>query len=104
MRGPFYTETPLQPPVTPHSELIPLPEDRTVDFYERGYTEPRLELPEWVYNLAVSPGTTDRTSPIDQQAIRTNRLVDRLIERLGRPTAPSARQLTGGGEHYTDSN
>jgi len=95
MQGTLYTGTPPQPPVTPHSELIPLPEDRTVDFYERGYTEPRLELPEWLYNLAVSPGTTDRTSPIDQQALRTNRLVQRWIERWGRQSAPSARQLPG---------
>jgi len=88
MPGTLYTRT-------PHPELVPLPEDRTVDFYERGYTEPRLELPEWLYNLAVSPGATDRTSPIDQQAIRTNRLVQRWIERWGRQSAPPTRQLPG---------
>ena len=87
-QGTPYTET-------PHSELIPLPEDRTVDFYEPGSNEPRLELPEWLYNLAVPPGATDRTSPIDQQAIRTNRLVQRWIERWGRQAAPPARQLPG---------
>jgi hypothetical protein len=91
----LYTGTPPQPPVTPRSELIPLPEDRTVDFYERSYTEPRLELPEWLYNLAASPGTTDRTSPVDQQTIRTNRLVQRWIERWGRQSAPAARQVPG---------
>src|SRR5215468_728325 len=82
-----------QPPVTPHFELIPLPEEGTVDFYERGYSEPQFELPEWLSNLAVSSGNTDHTSPTDQQTIRTNRLVQRWIERWGRQSVSTARQL-----------
>ncbi len=93
MQGTLYNGTPPQPSVTPRFELIPLPEAGTVDFHERGYTEPQFELPEWLYNLAVSSGATDRTTPIDQQTIRTNRLVQRWIERWGRQSVPTARQL-----------
>ena len=82
-----------QPPVTPHFGLIAFPEEGAVDFHEHGYTEPQLELPEWLSNLAVSSGSTDHTSPIDQQAVRTNRLVQRWIERWGRQSVPTARQL-----------
>ena len=93
MQGTLSTGTPPQPPVTSHFEPIPLPEAGTVDFHERGYTEPQFELPEWLYNLAISSGATDRTTPIDQQTIRTNRLVQRWIERWGRQSVPTARQL-----------
>ncbi len=92
-QGTLYAGTSPQPPVTQHFELVPLPEAGTIDFHERGYTEPRFELPEWLYNLTVSPGATDRTTPIDQQTIRTNRLVQRWIERWGRQSVPMAQQL-----------
>jgi hypothetical protein len=93
MQGTLYNGTPPQPSVTPRFELIPLPEAGTVDFHGHGYTEPQFELPEWLYNLAVSSSATDRTTPIDQQTIRTNRLVQRWIERWGRQSVPTTRQL-----------
>jgi len=86
-------ETSPQQSVTSHFELIPLPGEGVVDFHDRGYTEPQFELPEWLSNLAVSSGGTDHTSPIDQQTIRTNRLVQRWIERWGRQSVSTARQL-----------
>jgi len=82
----------LKPPSTPHSEMILLPEDAIAIFEEYNQTDPQLELPWWLRNIMVSTGTPDRTSPIDQESIRTNRLVQRWLERWGR--RPSTQQTS----------
>lgn len=92
MQEPFYGETKPELPATSHSELVLLPDDVMDILNEYGQTEPQLELPWWLHNIAIS---TDRTSPVDQQTIRTNRLVQRWIERWGRQSASPVQQLPG---------
>ncbi len=43
-----------------------------------------LELPEWLHRLTISSGKDRRPGPIDEERIRTNRLVQRWLERWGR--------------------
>jgi len=92
MQEPLYNEAKPELPATSHSELVLLPENVMDILTEYGQTEPLLELPWWLHNLSTS---TDRTSPVDQQTIRTNRLVQRWIERWGRQPAPPGQQLPG---------
>jgi len=84
MQESFQNGEESKPLSTPHSEMILLPEDFTAIFEEYNRTEPQLELPWWLRNIMVSSGTLDRTSPIDQESIRTNRLIQRWLERWGR--------------------
>ena len=83
-----------KPPSTPNYEMILLPEDVMAIFEEHYQTDPQLELPWWLRNIKVSTGTPDRTSPIDQESIRTNRLVQRWLERWGRrpPTQQKSQE------------
>ena len=71
-------------PSHPHLEMDLLPEDMAAFFDEHSQTEPQLELPWWLHNIVVSAGTGYRNGPIDQESIRTNRLVQRWLERWGR--------------------
>lgn len=41
-------------------------------------TEPQIEIPHWLRNLATAPGTN---GPVDQESLRNNRLVQRWVER-----------------------
>ena len=81
-------------PATPHSEMVLLPEDALAVFDEDGQTDPQLELPWWLRNVMASTGTLDHTSPIDQESIRTNRLVQRWLERWGRRPPSPTQQTT----------
>jgi hypothetical protein len=65
-------------------ELELLPEDLATFFDENSQTDPQIELPWWLRNIAISTSHTQGNRPIDQQSIRTNRLVQRWIERWGR--------------------
>jgi hypothetical protein len=86
------SETEPELPTTPCSELVLLPEN-VMDVLDE-YSQSELQLPWWIHNIAIS---TDRTSPVDQQTIRTNRLIQRWIERWGRQPAPPMKQLPGEG-------
>lgn len=66
-------------PTVPHSDMGLLPEDMATFFDQHDQTEPRLELPPWLRNAINRPD-----GPIDQETIRTNRLVQRWIERWNR--------------------
>jgi hypothetical protein len=88
----LYSETEPELPATSRSELVLLPENVMDILDEYGQFEP--QLPWWIHNIAIS---TDRTSPVDQQTIRTNRLIERWIERWGRQSAPPVQQLPGEG-------
>ena len=94
MQESFQNAEVSNPPSTPHSEMILLPEDVIAIFEEYSQTDPQLELPWWLRNIKVSTGTPDRTSPIDQESIRTNRLVQRWLERWGRrpPTEQKSQE------------
>ncbi len=75
-------------PHSPHSEPVLLPED--MDAFIDGHTptEPRVELPDWLRNAALH----NANGPIDQESVRTNRLIQRWIERWGRH--PGTQELS----------
>jgi hypothetical protein len=61
---------------TPHPEIVLLPEDMQAFFDEHFQTDPQHEIPWWLRNVA--PGTS---VSIDPESMRTNRLVQRWLER-----------------------
>jgi len=74
-----YLNQPL-PPI-PHDAMALLPEDMVAFFDQHTTTDPQIELPWWLHNLTnVSHGH----GPIDQESSRTNRLVQRWLERWGK--------------------
>lgn len=76
----FNRDSALPPiPHIPHSELMMLPEDMGAFIDEHTQTEPRMQLPWWLRNAAL----LNANGPIDQESMRTNRLIQRWIERWG---------------------
>ena len=71
------------PPVD-HPEIELLPEDMLAFFDGYAQTDPQLELPWWLRKITISSKDGQGNLPIDQDSIRTNRLVQRWIERWGR--------------------
>lgn len=86
---PLLNRNPALPPIphTPHAESMLLPEDLGAFIEEHTQTEPRMELPWWLRNAAL----INANGPIDQESMRTNRLIQRWIERWGRH--PNMREL-----------
>jgi hypothetical protein len=66
-------------PHSPHYEPMLLPEDMDAFIDGHSETEPRMELPAWLRNAALH----NANGPIDQESMRTNRLIQRWIERWG---------------------
>lgn len=66
-----------------HAEIELLPEDMFAFFEEHSRTDPQLELPWWLRKITITRGDNDTSKPIDQESIRTNRLVQRWVERWG---------------------
>ncbi len=77
--------------ITNHPEIELLPEDIIAFFDEHAQTDPRLELPWWLRNITVSSKDEQGSRPIDQHSIRTNRLVQRWIERWGRQASATLK-------------
>jgi hypothetical protein len=71
-------------------EIDLLPEDMYAFFEEHARTDPQLELPWWLRKITVANGDAETSRPIDQESIRTNRLVQRWVERWGRQSQPSS--------------
>lgn len=65
-------------------EIELLPEDMFAFFEEHSQTDPQLELPWWLRKITITSGDDETGKPIDQESIRTNRLVQRWVERWGR--------------------
>lgn len=83
----------LDQPLPPHDAMALLPEDMVAFFDEHTATDPQIELPWWLHNLTnVSHGN----GPIDQESFRTNRLVQRWLERWGKQ--PSHSHEPGGNQ------
>jgi hypothetical protein len=94
------TESPMNgvPPFNPnldqhdprisYQDLALLPEDMSSFIDEHSLTDPRIELPWWLHNITVASRANDSNRPIDQESIRTNRLVKRWLERWGRQPTP----------------
>ena len=84
-------------PHIPHQELVLLPEDMSSFIDEHSLTDPRLELPWWLHNIAVASRANNSNEPIDQERIRTNRLIQRWLERWG--YQPSSQDTHGENYH-----
>ncbi len=76
-----------------HPEIELLPEDMIAFFDEHEQTEPQLELPWWLRKITIASKDEQMGRPIDHTSIRTNRLVQRWIERWGRQTSTSLRSI-----------
>jgi len=87
-------------PLASHSEIELLPEDMMAFFEEHAQTDPQLELPWWLRNIAISSKDKQGNRPIDHHSIRTNRLVQRWIERWGRQSSTTLKP-TGEEEEGT---
>jgi hypothetical protein len=74
----------LPPLFFDHPEIELLPEDMFAFFEEHTRTDPQLELPWWLRKITITNGDDETGRPIDQESIRTNRLVQRWVERWGR--------------------
>jgi len=73
-------------PSTPHSEMVLLPEDIGTFIDQHALTDPQLELPRWLRNFTTTAANQHPDGPVDQESIRTNRLVQRWVERWGKQT------------------
>jgi hypothetical protein len=60
----------------------------------------QLEIPAWLHHLTVASGKDHHPTPIDQASVRTNRLVQRWLERWGR--TPASPQLPAPPEDATN--
>lgn len=75
-------------PRIPHQEMALLPDDMNSFIDEHSLTDPQIELPWWLRNLAVASRINHSDGPIDFESIRTNRLVQRWLERWGNQPSP----------------
>jgi hypothetical protein len=81
-----YLDQPL-PPI-PHYAMALLPEDMVAFFDQHSTTDPQIELPWWLHNLT---NGSNGSGPIDQESFRTNRLVQRWLERWGKQSPHSQK-------------
>ena len=89
----------LQPSFEQEHDLLPLsfdqpeiellPDDMYAFFEEHAQTDPQVELPWWLRKITITNGDDEIGKPIDQESIRTNRLVQRWVERWGRQSQGS---------------
>jgi hypothetical protein len=88
---------------TGYTEIALLPEDLFAFFDEHMQTDPQLELPWWLRKINITSRDDESGKPIDQESMRTNRLVRRWIERWGRqpPTTfpPESESESEGMQH-----
>jgi hypothetical protein len=73
-------------PSTPHPAIHLLPEDMSTIIDEHSQTSPQLKLPWWLDEAFASSTNEHGHSPVDQQSVRTDRLVQRWLTRWGRET------------------
>lgn len=86
-----------QLPPLPHAEIVLLPEDMNALFDQHTQTDPQLDLPWWLRTVVTDSDGNLVNGPIDPQSIRTNRLVQRWLERWSRP--PQTPRDPGEGEY-----
>lgn len=75
-------------PPLPHAEIALLPEDMNAFFDQHTLTDPQLDLPWWLRTVVADANGNPVNGPIDPQSIRTNRLVQRWLERWSQPQQP----------------
>lgn len=83
-----------------HTEIELLPEDMIAFFDEHEQTDPQLELPWWLRKITISSKDEQSSKPIDHNTVRTNRLVQRWVERWGRQST-SVQQVAEHAEEKT---
>ncbi|GAC1568149.1 MAG: hypothetical protein NVS3B14_16430 [Ktedonobacteraceae bacterium] len=66
-----------------------LQEDMYAFLEEYSQTDPQLELPWWLRKITITHSDVESGKPIDQESMRTNRLVQRWVERWGHQSQPS---------------
>jgi hypothetical protein len=75
----------------PHAELDLLPEDIATPIDEMTPTAPLQSMPWWFRNIP--PSSSEQEGPfIDQQSLRTDRHVERWLERWGRSEGASRQE------------
>ena len=85
-----------------HPEIALLPEDMIAFFEEHEQTDPQLELPWWLRNITISSKDEQPGRPIDHNTIRTNRLVQRWIERWGRQSSVALKSTENNEEDVVE--
>jgi hypothetical protein len=70
-----------------------LPQDMAAFFTQHTYPVSQPNLPAWLENAISAPKQPEQlpNNPVDQQTLRTNRLVERWLERW-RKTPPSSQE------------
>ena len=74
-------------PSASHPEIELLSEDMLALMDAHAQTDPQVELPWWLRKITIGSSDAESGRPIDQESIRTNRLVQRWVERWGRQTS-----------------
>jgi len=71
-----------------------LPQDMTTFFHQHTNPVPRPRIPAWLENVISAPTAPDQlpNNPVDQQTLRTNRLVERWLERWRKTSSGSQEQ------------
>jgi len=86
---------------TTHSGALPkpgeeglLPQDMASFFHQHAQPVPQPALPAWLENVISAPTAQDQlpNNPVDQQTLRTNRLVERWLERWRKTPSGSQEQ------------
>jgi len=85
-------------PLINHSEIELLPDDMIAFLNGHELTDPQLELPWWLRNITISSRDEQAGRPIDYKSMRTNRLVQRWIERWGRQPSTVLKSTENKGE------
>jgi hypothetical protein len=71
-----------------------LPQDMTTFFHQHIRPVPRPNIPAWLENVISASTAPDQlpNNPVDQQTLRTNRLVERWLERWRKTSSDSQEQ------------
>ncbi len=82
------------PPI-PYKAVDLVPEDSSTLPDEHAPTEPQIALPWWLHKAALS---ATQSNSLDSQSIRTNRLVQRWLERWGRQEEQTPQETNANGQ------
>ena len=93
-KRPANVYTPL-PPIPHAIDLVP--EDINTFPDEYAPTEPQIALPWWLQKAALS---ATQSNSLDAQSVRTNRLVQRWLERWGRLEEQTQQATNANGQQH----
>ncbi len=84
-------------PLPPIPHVIGLVPEDTNTFDDYGPTEPQVALPWWLQKAALS---ATQSQSLDAQSVRTNRLVQRWLERWGRQEEQTQQAKNANGQQH----